>query len=291
MATPRSARSAASLLAGLVLVLAVGPALATETLQQVATENLRIRYDPERVSARAVELAQSVGERDFARVAAFLGEGRFHSPIDVVLGGSGLRADGGYDTPRVDRTGTIFLYKYSAADEGYFTSLPHEMVHVFRRGALSGDWFIEEAFASWVSDRLAPENPGFPIYGFPIDVVAGQWLSRGDGIPLATLRGRHRELSLQCMAQSYTLRLSFFRYLGDAYGAEAVMNIAYAPRILGREPFATACGKSFAELEEDWRADLLDRYRAVEGAEELAERYRTQTPVASWKICREGSDF
>lgn len=264
---------------------------ASHALDSSQTEHFRILYEPDEVSARAVELAREITERDFERLRAFLGPDRVHSPVVVVLGGHAERPDGSWEIPRVDGSGRALLFRYTDDEESYFTSLPHELVHIFRGGNMVGDWFIEEAFAAYVSDQLAPENPGFPVYGLPVDVVAGQWLVRDEAIPLGELRRRHRELNQPCMAQAYTLRLAFFRYLHDTYGKEAVLGLAYAPRVHGREPFAEAFGTSFEELERAWREDLLQRYDRVEGAEALADSYRTETPVRHWKICRAGDDF
>lgn len=273
----------------LTFFIATSPCLAD--LERSDTDHFQIHYEPTRVSERAVALARRIAEEDFSLVADFLGADRVHSPVTLVLGGEARRPDGGYEIPRVDEIGRVLLYRYSESDESYFTALPHELVHVFRRGQLSGDWFIEEAFASYVSDRVRPGNPGFPLYGFPVDVVAGHWLARGEDIPLGLLRGRHRELSLMCMAQSYSLRLSFFRYLHQAFGKDAVLQVAYAPRLQGREPFALAFGKSFEALETEWRQDLEQKFLRIENAEESAESYRTTTPVADWKICLAGTDF
>ena len=67
----------------------------------------------------------------------------------------------------------------------------------------------------------------------------------------------------------------------------AVFLYDHVKRIMRGEIF----GKDFEQLETAWKKDLGRRYSALEGAEDLAQSYRTKTPVAYWKVCRAGVDF
>ncbi len=212
----------------------------------------------------------------------------------MLIEGEARQADGSYKIPHVDGLGRIHLYRYTHSDESYFTALPHEAVHVFRRWIRNTpvwDPFLEEAFASYVSDQVAPVNPGFPLYGHPLTVVAAQWFVRGEGIPLQTLMQRHRQLNLPCKAQSYSLRTSFFHYLHQTYGKASVMRLAYGGKPHSLPLYEEIFGKSFAALESAWKKDLLQRFSQLKNAQQLADSYRSKTPVAYWRICRSGEDF
>ena len=261
-------------------------------LGRTDTENFRIYFDPETVSDRAVELAREISERDFRLVKEFLGDELAHSPVVLLLAGPGTGPDGGLRIPRVDAAGRILLYRYTERDESYFTPLPHELVHVFRRENHSGDWFLEEAFASYVSDQVAPDSPGFPVFGVPIDVVAGQWFVRGRGhLALAASRptpeAQHSLYGPVVLVEALLLSLSprhVRQDIPDATGLRLVSE-SRGPFPGGVRPVARGAGSRLAG------PISPQRYLQIERANELAEFYRTRTPVAGWTICRSGEDF
>ncbi len=128
-----------------------------------------------------------------------------------------------YRVPHVDFRGVVELYQYGPS---HLAALPHELVHaVLRREDIPYGLFDEEGFAAYVGYAVRPSFPGFPVYGHPLDVVVGHWTSTGHGIPLGTLRSRHRELNLKCSFQSYALRTAFYLYLGNRFGAETMRDM------------------------------------------------------------------
>ena len=195
----------------------------------------------------------------------------------------------GYRVPHVDRQGRIHLYRYFG---NYFEALSHEMVHAIRMQTNHWkDGFFEEGFASLIGDALQPAKKGFPLYGFPLTVVAGHWIVSAEDIPLMILKQQHRQLSLKCMAQSYSLRASFFKYLQNQFGDEPLLDLAYDEEPATYQRYEVVFGKPFDMLGAAWRADLLKRFRAFEQGAQLAQKYRANTPVQNWPICRAGKDY
>lgn len=251
-------------------------------------------WNSDQVAAEAVAIAHGRVDRSFALVKGFLGAG--NSPNErliVVLEGDGL-AGAGNRYPHVDGQGRIHLYRFGPRESSYFSALPHEMVHAFRRRLvrekIGWDGFSEEGFASFVANQVVDVNPGFPRYGFSLTVVAGHWLDRGEAIPLEVLKRKHSRLSLPCKAQAYSLRASFFDFLGRRYGRSAVLDLAYGGSG-ALERYEKTFGKPLEGLENEWQEDLRLRFNQVPAGREKAQRYRTTTPVQYWKICRAGEDF
>ena len=109
--------------------------------------------------------------------------------IVVLLHGPAERPDGSQGYPRVDGEGRIHLCMFEPTYHGYFGALPHEMVHSFRiHRTPQHDWFFEEGYAELVALRAWKSPRSFPWYETPLEIAAGQWLARGEGIPLSLLR-------------------------------------------------------------------------------------------------------
>ena len=85
--------------------------------------------------------------------------------------------------------------KFRFPGRGYLGPLGRKVVHAFRR-----EWrenrqrrrglawsFVEEGFAELMAMRLEPDAVCFPTYGFPLEVVIGQWLVNQEAPPLRTL--------------------------------------------------------------------------------------------------------
>ena len=93
------------------------------------------------------------------------------------------------------------------------------------------------------------------------------------------------------MAQSYTLRASFFTYLRDQFGDAPVLAMAYGAERASVERYEAVFGNPFDTLVAAWRADLLAQFQDIPQAAEQADAYRTTTPVQNWRICQQGVDF
>lgn len=269
---------------------AVSPALVLLSLavsaaasNRIETQHLIVEWvagTPE----EAIATATRRGEEIHASLRRMLG----HEPdarLTILLEGPGL-PDGSRGYPRVDARRRIHLLHFGPTWHSYFDSIVHEMVHAFRgRRGSDTDWFFEEAFAELVALRLDPDLSGFPWFGHPVTLAAGQWIVRGEDIPLKALRERHRSLNLPCMAQSYTLRSDFLRYLARQHGPEAVLGMAAEDGAGRLTHYETHFGADLWTLEKRWRGDLLDRYDRLENADSRARAYREGTPIAGMKIC------
>ncbi|WP_445386164.1 hypothetical protein ACT6NV_04995 [Robiginitalea sp. IMCC44478] len=183
-------------------------------------------------------------------------------------------------TPYVDGEGTIQLWRYPAEEGGYWALFAHELVHAIafdaavKAGAL--EWeslgFYNEGWAEYASRLIDPAKTGFPFYGFDETVVAGYWASQ-EGPTLAELRNSHEELNLACACQTYPLRASWFRYVDETYGREAVLEIMYGGREMTPEVVAEILGDSLSEVDRAWRAWVLKGYALHPKADARADAY------------------
>ena len=256
----------------------------------VETDHLLLQW-VDSPTPEEVELATAVSTKLYGRVAELLGQQHPEGKITIVFGGDAERPGRRREYPRVDWMGRVLLFKFIPDFDNHFTALAHELVHAFRfdrRG--TADWFFEESFAEFVALRADPSLAGFPWFDAPITVVAGQWLAKGEDIPLSTLRERHREVNLPCRAQSYTLRSAFFDWLGRTFGDETVIRAAKETPAGALADYERFFGKPFEQLEQDWRRALLAEYRAIPEVDELAAKYR-ESPIKYMRVCAAGKDF
>jgi hypothetical protein len=260
--------------------------------RQEETEHFVFVWRAAETDELAVTVAKSRGEELFAGIRGILGEAPRHKVV-VLFEGDAHHADGSWAVPSVDETdGTMHLYQFGPSVMDYLGALPHELVHVFRvKGGRHLDGFLEEGLAEYIAGRVDPDNRGFPRYGIPLTVAAGQWLGGEEEIPLATLRASHDSLSLRCQAQSYVLRASFFEFLARAYEMEKVLLLANQEHPSDPEPYRQVFHRDFAQLVADWRQDLETRFAAVQNGKELARRYREETAIKFMHTCRRGKDF
>lgn len=225
-------------------------------------------------------------ERAYETLRDLLGEERAPArKLVVVLEGDGLA--GGDRYPHVDARGVIHLYRFTEEFDDHFDSLLHEMVHAFRRatGGLWVDGFREEGLAQAIVVAVDPPAFHFPLYGHPLDLVAGHLAATERDIPLETLRNMHRELNLSCRLQSYVQRASFFQYLTREFGLDAVISLVYDRPAGGADPFLMTFGSPLMSLAEGWREDALLRYRALDDAARSWSDYRTMSPGGDFPIC------
>jgi hypothetical protein len=246
----------------------------------------------EHATLAEMEVGVQRAETLFDRMAEMVGPA--NTPIDKIR----VHLDGDHTDqgPYVDFDG-IHLFRYSEQEGGYWALLAHELGHSF-----SIPWFIrveawnwhtyrffDEGFAEFMAQSTDPHKRGFPFYGFPEDAVAGQWVVRGESIPLDVLRARHDELNRPCEIQAYPQRASWMRYVDEVYGRDALLAIIYPPT----EPTSTVVqgliGVGLEQLDQDWEDWLLARYASLPEADQLGQAYRERT---SWAhVCRAGEDY
>jgi hypothetical protein len=247
-----------------------------------------------------IEAAVTLAEDLFARLSDVLGPERVPSKQLIVTFKGDWRSPTGQPRyPSVDAMGRIHLFRFPGVGGGYLGKLGHEMVHAFRmewrwnrrRPPGQAFGFVEEGFAEWLATHVEPHSLAFPSYGFPIQVVAGQWLMNQEAPPLRTLVERHGWLNLHCLPQSYALRGSFFQYLHATFGKEALLQLAYSDEALTMALFTKVFGRDFEVLEQDWREQTLTAFAATAEGAQLARDYRAKTPVQFMYICQAGQDY
>ncbi len=248
---------------------------------------LRFAWNEGAISGEGLEFLTRVGERHVARLRERLRDVPDHR-ITVILEGPAERPDGSWGRPHVDGLGRVHLYRYGPTHHDYQGAFAHELVHAMRIGRMPHhDWFFEEGLAEFLALRVDDDLRGFPWYGYPVDLVAGQWLDSGAAIPLATLRRDHRRVNGPCRAQAYALRSAFFDWLGRAHGDGPVLEMAHRARAGKLEDYSAIFGEPFEDLAADWHAALEESFREMENAAERARAYRKETPIQYMPVCDE----
>jgi hypothetical protein len=245
-----------------------------------------------------IDAAEAHAEHLFARLSAALGPA--HTPearLIILFEGDGLSPTGTLRLTHYDNSGRIHLFRYPGPGRSYVSKLGHELVHAFRL-----DWqrrhrrdpgygFVEEGFAELMAIRLEPDTLPFPYYGMPRPVVVGQWILANEAPPLQTLLQRHGWLNLHCLLQAYALRGSFFLYLSETFGQEAVLRLAYTEEPVTPALFGQIFGRDFETHATEWRAQALQQFWTVPEASKLAQDYRDKTPAKHSYVCQAGKDY
>lgn len=267
----------------MVMLLVAGP-VAAEEWQKTETEHLILHW-LEGETPEAIAAAEEKGEAYFAALRVMLGHAPEHK-LHVHLNGDAQRPDGSWGTPRVDGWSRIHLYRFGPTHHGYFGAYAHELVHAFRFSRKPHhDWFLEEGFAEFVALRVDDPLRGFPWYGYPVDLVVGQWFANGEALSLDDLRSRHRELNMPCKLQAYSLRSGFFDWLGREFGDEKVLDLASREKAGALADYEEIFGASFADLTARWEAAARAAYASIDDADAQAAAFRTQSPAQYQEIC------
>lgn len=214
--------------------------------------------------------------------------------VTVVLAGDGLGTDGTVRVSTVSlETGEVLLYRFPGAGGAYEASVVHELVHATRLAHVkslldsyaTGIGFIEEGFAELAAMKAGSPSRGFPLYDVPIDVVAGQWLTNNDAVPLSALMRQHGTLNARCTAQAYSQRLSFFLMLDERFGWDAVRRWAFATDGATADGFARIFGVSLKSAFEAWPEWARARFSKVADAAAKADAYRRESPAKYLPVC------
>ncbi len=280
----------------LLLLAACGGSTEPEPVIPLERESAHFVFESTSAEATAAEMDAGIqlAEQHYAAIESLVGANRIPAgKVTVILEGD-FRPDrsGGY----IDDEGVAHLSRYRLDLGGYFGSLAHEIAHALRYGYWHrfsvGPWdnfgYLEEGFAEYVAIAVHPEKAGFPFYGYPPDVITAERLVRGDGIPQQVMRDHH-ELNTPCEWQTYPLRASWFRYIEDEYGREAVLSIAYSEVQTTDERIEAVLGATLEQVDAAWEGWLLARYAAVPGAAEIAQPYFDR--FGNQPICEAGEDW
>jgi hypothetical protein len=263
-------------------------------------------WRPADTTPEDIEVAVVRAEHLWARVARVLGPERVAPQKLLVMFEGDWRPipRGPTEPPRyphVDAWGRIHLFRFPAWLLGgdYLGRLGKQLVRAVR---MPWRWqrrqppgpafeFVEEGFAEWLATHVEPHSLAFPYYGFPLPVVAGQWLLNQEAPPLRTLLEHHDRLNRLCRPQASSLRGSFFQYLHATFGQEALLQLAYSDDELTTALFPQVFGREFDALAQDWRAQTLTTFAATAQGAQLARDYRATTPVHRMYICQAGQDY
>jgi len=264
---------------------------------QIFADSEHFHFQSTSALATQAELDEGISRAEelWNAIGTFVGVGRLpNRRITVRLDGDKRDRNGG---DHIDDRGVVHLLRRGPAFGGYFGALAHEIVHALRYDYWhqydSWSWpnfpFLDEGFAEFVAMQVDPAKTGFPYYWFNPDVVAGHWLARGESIPPATLRDRHRELNTKCEHQAYPLRAYWLLYIEQSWGRQAVLDIVYAEVPTTDEFIANVLGQDIEQVDDGWAAWLLSRYAAAPGADAEAEEFRSH--FDGIYVCRVGTDF
>jgi hypothetical protein len=264
-----------------LLLAGCGDSTPTEPPAPLIRESTHFRFVSTTANATTAEIETGIqqAETHFTAISGLVGASRMPTGrITVRLEGDKIPGrTGGY----VDGEGAVHLYRYRPDLGGYFGILAHELAHAVRYDYwLSRNYstwdnggFVEEGFAEYVAQQVHPEKLGFPFYGFPEDVVTGHRLILGETIPFPLLRERHEELNTLCEWQAYPQRASWFRFVDEMFGRQAVLEIAYSEVETTSQMMEDLLGTELEQVDVDWEDWLLARYAAIQGAAEIAAAY------------------
>lgn len=262
---------------------------------QSDSENIRFINLDEAISEEVLTKGEKLADQHFKTLTNYLGKAYAPtSTITIYLEGAAKAGEFPYA-----RNNEIHLYRYGADTNTYWYPLLHELVHIFRmdHNRKIGAWqwpsyrFYEEGFASYLGKELDSTSiRGFPYFGFPTDLVVGQWLEKGDNIPLDFLRTAG-QLNLRCLLQTYPMREAWFRYLFETYGKERVIQLAFARQEPDDALLQRLFGKRFRELALEWKVWQLKRYHNISNTKAAAKAYRQLVNRYRLPICEKGVDF
>jgi hypothetical protein len=283
-------------LSACLLIAACGESTGPEPVTPLTRSSDHFVFESNTARATTAEMDAGIqqAEDHYAAIAALIGANRVPAgKITVILEGDKTPdRTGGY----VDEDGAVRISRYRQDLGGYFGVLAHEIAHALRYTYWHrfnvGPWenfgYIEEGFAEYVAIAVHPDKPGFPFYGYPPDVITGQRLIRGEGIPQQVMREGH-DLNTPCEWQTYPLRASWFLYVDETYGRQAVLGIAFSTVETTTEMIENLLGDPIEVVDASWEQWQRARYAAIPGAAQIAAPYFEK--FEDVPICVEGEDW
>ena len=279
-----------------LLIAACGNSTEPEPVTPLTSESAHFVFESNTARATDAEMDFGIQEAEahWTAISALVGPERTPSAKITVL------LDGDYSSDRtgayVDDRGRIHVTRYREDLGGYFGPLAHEVAHAmrysywhrFQVGLWENFGYIEEGFAEYAAILADPDKAGFPFYGNDPDAITGQRLIRGEGIPQQVMRDRH-DLNTPCQWQTYPLRASWFRYVEEQYGREAVLSIAYSEVETTGEMIEALLGATLEQVDAAWEQWQLARYAAIPNPDAIVQQYFQK--FGNEPICEAGVDW
>ncbi len=257
----------------------------SKSSNSLTTEHFVMTWNAEETTSEEIEHASNFCEEIYAKTADVIGADRMpDGRINVLFRGEGMQPDGRKIPPNVDSSGQINLYRFRQG--GYLDAFAHELVHAIRINRIPNwELFFEEGFASAIAAIVYPEMVGFPLFGYERSKITSYLMQQDYFISLSEMRSRHRELNPRCMLQTYIPREDFFCYLHATYGMEKLLKFSNSEKTSQIGLYDEIWGKSFSELEAEWKNYTLGLYSTKE-VKKTGEEYFQKTSAKYMPICR-----
>lgn len=268
------------------------PAELSATDQRTArAEHFEVLWHAGDASEAEVQAVLARAESSYRALEALLGARRMaRERLNIRLNGDAQQGEMPTVSPQ---TGELVMVRFPGRGGGYEASIAHELVHALRlkltlEPARQTDvyLFIEEGLAELLAIAAGFPSTGFPTYGAPIAIAGGTWVATDEDLALSALVRRHRALNFRCMPQAYAQRLSFMVYLERRIGLQAIIELAYADKVLTAEDLERVTGESLEVSAAAWRAWALGEYRAIVDADQQAAAYRQGSPIKYLPVCK-----
>ena len=269
-----------------------------ELTELLKTKHFDIRYKNGQTTPKE---AQAIGEKAevfYKRLHNYLGR-KPKNKITICLEGN-RGDDPKHKWAYVDETvGWMHLFRFPEDTFSYQTGLSHELVHAYRFEHLSNIEmppsptfiFLEEGLAEYLSNVIEPKKETFANYGYDLGVIAGQWITSDEDIPLETLLKEQYRLRPRCIPQAYTQQASFMQFIELELGVKTVKRLAYAKDILDKRSLTPYLKEPFPSFAGKWKASTLERFNKIPNSIEQASKWRNSDSVTGMHICKKGTDF
>ncbi|HET9136233.1 MAG TPA: hypothetical protein VFO76_06315 [Candidatus Kapabacteria bacterium] len=153
---------------------------------------------------------------------------------------------------------SVYLVRssFEAAEAELVAMISHAMRfgrYLKHYGITPGWAMLEDAFATFVTERVMPGRSSYPFYGADPDVIAQHLKGRG---LLPSLSYAWHSVRFSSEIERRVLAGAFLLYLGDTASDDSVIHFSRWDDDITSNTFEVCFGASLDQLEEDWTAHL-----------------------------------